>query len=93
MGALTRLRRRSARISLTPPELAARYGVEPAKVLAWIRQGELRAINLATRPTGRPRWIIYEEDVAVFEDRRAAKPPVKPERRSRRATTEEVFFT
>ena len=33
--------------SYTPPELARRYGIKPAKVLAWISRGELRAINLA----------------------------------------------
>jgi hypothetical protein len=64
---------------LTPPELAKRYGIESVKVLAWIRSGELRAINIATRPDGRPRFLIDEEDVIAFENRRAANSQPKPE--------------
>jgi hypothetical protein len=30
------------RTELTPPEVAARWGVAPEKILAWIRSGELR---------------------------------------------------
>jgi transposase len=60
---------------LTPPELAKRYGVEPSKVIAWIKAGELRAVNIATKATGRPRYIIDEQDVAAFEEQRAAKRP------------------
>ncbi len=76
-----------------PPELAKRYGVEPSKIIAWIRSGELRAVNIATRPTGRPRYIIDEEDVVAFEERREARPPVKTERRPRRQTGTREFFT
>jgi hypothetical protein len=71
---------------LTPPQLARRYGVKPEKVIGWIVGGELRAINIAASPTGRPRWIIDEADVAVFEERRAAKAPSpEPPRRKRSA--------
>jgi len=59
---------------LTPPELARRYGVEPCKVIAWIRNGELRAMNVARRPNGRPRFLIDEDDVARFEQARSTKP-------------------
>ena len=62
------------RCKLTPPELAARLGVKADKVVAWIRSGELRALNAATKPGGRPRWLIDEADVAAFEARRAAQP-------------------
>ena len=79
---------------MTPPELAKRYGVEPSKIIAWIKAGELRAVNIATRSTGRPRYIIDEEDVAVFESRREAKPPVTSARRPRRpAGQPREFFT
>lgn len=33
------------RTKLSPPELAKRWGIDPAKVIAWIHSGELRAIN------------------------------------------------
>jgi len=41
---------------LTPPQVAKRFAVDPAKVLCWIRGGELRAVDLATRTGGRPRY-------------------------------------
>jgi excisionase family DNA binding protein len=74
---------KAKRTKLTPPEVAARYGISPDKVLAWIRAGELRAVNIATRPTGKPRWLIDEADLAAFETRRTAQvvPVVTPRRR------------
>ena len=60
------------RTKLTPPEVASRFGVSSDKVLAWIKSGELRAINAATRSAGRPRYLIDVADLAVFEARRAA---------------------
>jgi excisionase family DNA binding protein len=60
------------RTKLTPPELARRWGVSSDKVRAWIESGELRAINLATRPSGRPRYRIDLADVLAFEQRREA---------------------
>jgi hypothetical protein len=56
----------------TPPQLARIYGVSPDKVLVWIRSGELRAINVASKPDGRPRYLIDESDISEFEKRRAA---------------------
>jgi hypothetical protein len=78
----------------TPPELARLKGIEPEKILVWIRSGELRAVNYATRPTGRPRWRIKAEDWLAFEERRAARPPAKVSRRPRRSTPHVTeFFT
>jgi len=71
------------RSKLSPPELAAQWGVDTHKVLAWIRSGELRAVNLAARIGGRPRYKIDLADVAVFEARRAAGPQPKAARRRR----------
>jgi excisionase family DNA binding protein len=61
-------------ITVTPPQLARRYGVHVDKIMAWIRAGELRALNLATRPSGRARWRIKDSDLAEFEARRTAVP-------------------
>src|SRR5437660_5835359 len=44
-----------AKVKLTPPEVAKMWGITPEKVIAFIRSGELRAINVATRLGGRPR--------------------------------------
>jgi transposase len=71
----------------TPPKLAARYGVDVHKVVKWIEAGELRAVNLATSTSGRPRWAIDEADILVFEQRRQAQPPTPTPRRRRRQPT------
>lgn len=62
---------------VTPPALARRYGVSIDKVLGWIRRGELRAINLADRLGGQPRWRISEADIAAFELARSSRPEPK----------------
>jgi hypothetical protein len=73
-------------LAMTPPQLAQRWGVDPDKVLAFIRNGELRAMNLAISPTGRPRYRILMTEVERFEAARATKPPAQQPRRRRRAT-------
>jgi excisionase family DNA binding protein len=84
-------RRASLASHRTPPELAKQYGVSPDKVLAWIRAGELRAINVATRLGGRPRYRISEEDLAAFEARRAARPSPKRQRPARPREANDVI--
>jgi excisionase family DNA binding protein len=59
---------------LTPRQIADRNRISVDKVLAWIHTGQLRAVNVATRPGGRPRWRISEADLACFEATRAAVP-------------------
>ncbi len=67
----------------TPPELAERLGVSPDKILAWIRSGELPAVNVSTRRGGRPRYLINREGLTIFEAKRraAGDPPIKRRRR------------
>lgn len=86
--------RASASTSLTPPEVARRYRISAEKVLAWIRSGELRAINVATRTSGRPRYRITAEGLADFEERRAAQatPQRQATRRCRAADDVIEFF-
>ena len=57
---------------LTPSSVAARYGVHPNRVIAWIRAGELRALNLAINANGRPRFSILPDDLEAFERSRQA---------------------
>lgn len=67
----------------TPPEVAKRYSVKPQKVLAWIRSGELVAVNVAERANGRPRWRVSEEALETFERRRSSRPePTKTSRKN-----------
>ena len=65
----------SRKTKLTPPELAKLWGIDVQKVLHWIKSGELRAVNLATRRDGRPRYAIDVADIAIFEASRAVQPP------------------
>lgn len=69
---------------LTPPLLAAQWGVSPDKILSWIRSGELRAINAATSSVGRPRYLIDPQDVAAFENRRMVRANEQIQRRRKR---------
>jgi len=73
----------SRKTKLTPPELAKLWGIDVQKVLHWIKAGELRAINLATRRDGRPRYAIDQADIALFEAARAVQPPAPRVRRRR----------
>ena len=73
----------SHKTKLSPPQLAAQWGIDVAKVLTWIKAGELRAINAATTRTGRPRYLIDQADIATFEAGRAVQPPAPRIRRRR----------
>ncbi len=70
----TVMRSDAMRKKLTPPELARQWGVSPCKVVALIRSGELKAINLALSPSGRPRFAIDQADIEQFERSRTVIP-------------------
>ena len=76
---------------LSPPQVARRLGVDPHRVVRWIRNGELVGINLGDGPQ-RPRYRISESDLAVFLASRAAGPTAKVARRRRRDPTVCEFF-
>ena len=69
--------------AFTVAQLAERYAVKLHVVLRWIRNGELRAIDVREKlkESKKPRWKILPEDLAAFEDRRAAKPVASPQPR------------
>jgi hypothetical protein len=70
--------------TLTPPQLARRWSVDPEKILRLIRTGQLEAVNLATDPKGRPRYRISPEAIERFVASRTTKPPAPRQRRRRR---------
>lgn len=80
--------------ALSPPAVAERLGVSPAKILNWIDSGELKAINVAASSRGqRPRWRITPEALAAFEAGRANAPaPPTPRPRRRRADSTVIEF-
>ena len=83
----------AARQKLTPPELARQWRIKPEKILAWIRSGELRAINVATEQRGRPRYLIEPDEVEAFEQRRAVvERPVLNRRRGQRSNGVPHYF-
>ncbi len=73
---------------LTPPKIAAELSVRVGKVLAWIRRGELTAVNVAQAVGGRPRWRIRRADLEDFLLRRQCQPKVKPVRKRNLRRTE-----
>jgi hypothetical protein len=84
---------RATRTKLTPPQIAEAWGISPEKVLRWIKIGELRALNCATRRRGRPRYLVDVEDLKAFETgRRVCAPPVPSPRRRRRAAGLPHYF-
>ena len=63
---------------------ARRYGVATAKVISWIRQGELAALNLANCTCTRPRFSVTPEALEQFERSRLVVPESVPSTRVRR---------
>jgi excisionase family DNA binding protein len=79
--------------SLRVREVAEHYGVTAGTVLAWLRSGELRAINVGRRVGARkPRWRITPEALAAFERRRTPSPTPAPTRRRKRAADHVMFY-
>jgi hypothetical protein len=66
----------------TPPQLARLWGCATETILAHIRSGELRAVDVVTPGhSRRPRYKIDVADIAIFEQRREVRPaPTKPRR-------------
>ena len=76
----------------TPPAVAEGLGVDPSKVRGWVDSGELKAVNVAARLGGRPRWRIAAADLDAFLESRRSPTPVKPQRRRQRQTNVIEFF-
>jgi hypothetical protein len=77
---------------LTPPQIARELVVEPAKVLAWIHRGELRACNLADRLGGRARWKVSPAELERFLAARQAGPAPKRRRKRRELVQADEWF-
>ena len=72
--------------TLSVRDLCERYGVSEGTVLSWIKQGEIRAINVGRRPGAKkPRWRFLPADVTHFELARAPAPPPPRARRKKQA--------
>lgn len=67
----------------SPPEIADSLGIDPAKVISWIRSGRLRAVNVS-EGARRARWKVSPEALAAFFTSREPNAPTpRPKRRRR----------
>ncbi len=71
----------------TPNELARLLRVSPDRIRAWIKRGELSAIDTAPPRSGRPRYIVLPAHLEAFEQQHRAMTTATKHtpRRSRRA--------
>jgi excisionase family DNA binding protein len=76
----------------TPPQIAKTLGCKPDTVLAWIRSGELVAVNLARRGSTRPRYRIEPRALEAFLAARRVVPSAPTVRRRKRRTEVIEFF-
>lgn len=65
----------------TPPQFATSLGVSADTVLAWIRSGELEALNLAGSRCTRPRYRISQDAIDRFLRLRAVAVQPRQQRR------------
>jgi hypothetical protein len=60
------------------------FGVTKQTVIAWCESGVMPAVNVASPSAKRKRWRMSEEDIAVFQARRANKPAPESQKQSGR---------
>lgn len=77
--------------ALTPPAVARRLAIGVHRVLSWIAAGELVAFNTGTNGK-RPRWKVFEADLAMFLASRRSQAAPKPAKRKRTKVEVIEFF-
>ena len=78
---------------LTPPEVARLLRVDPHTVIAWIRGGELRAVNVARRESRRPRFRVFAKDLEEFARKREYVAEVQRRRQGGKANEHVIEFS
>ncbi len=73
-------------------QAAERFAVSQHTVLAWIRTGELAAINVGRSALGKPHWRITPDSLQAFELLRSAQPHIDRPRRRRKRSADVVKF-
>lgn len=69
---------------LTAKEVAELLRVSVDSILAYIDNGELRALNVAPKTSKRPRWRIKQEWIESWEETRVTVPKPKTPTRAKR---------
>ena len=77
---------------LTPRQIARMLGVSHEKVLRWIHNGELPAVDLSTNQLERPRFKVAKDNLDAFLNKRSVKPLSQPTRRSRLVDSSEDIY-
>jgi hypothetical protein len=76
----------------SPGQVAKNFGITVDKVLGWIRNRELKAINVSTDQKRRPRYRIDADAIARFKVARTVTPIPKPRRRRKQNKLDELEF-
>ena len=79
----------NSRSTMSPSDLARHWGIKIDKVLGWISSGQLKAVNVASSTSGKPRYRIDAEALAAFKASRTVAPP-EPRRRRRSRPDEDI---
>jgi hypothetical protein len=79
-------------IVLSPPDIAGILGCKPDTVVGWIKSGELKASNLASRTSTRPRYAVKKSDLDTFLAIRRPDLPIPRQRRSRLEDGSRKFY-
>jgi excisionase family DNA binding protein len=66
---------------LSVRDVAEEYAVKQETVLSWIKCGALRALDVRSAGSTRPRWRIRRADLEAFFEARRLMPEPKGERR------------
>jgi excisionase family DNA binding protein len=74
----------------TTADAARLLRVSEDKIRAWIRAGELSAVNTARTRCGKPRFVILPHAIEQFATTRSPAEPPKPKRCRKR--TQEIDF-
>ncbi len=76
----------------TPPTIAKMLGIKVDKIHAWIRAGELKAVNVAQNRSGRPRWRVLDEHLQEFLRSRQSVKPTAQRRRRKKIFSGKQYF-
>ena len=83
-----------------PAQVAEMWGISHDKVLGFIKSGELRAFNVASKTSRRPQFKIPSAALREFEERRSGRDPARsvprpsgrrPSRKPSASPTREYF--
>lgn len=67
----------------TPPQVGKMLGINPSRVINFIRTGELEAYNVSTK--NQPRYRVSSEAIERFRKTRAVNP--KSKRKTKKRTS------